>query len=301
MNRILTLAAVMLALTAWMAADVADARRLGGGRSFGAQRQMTPAPSTPNATPSAPANPAPSAAPRTATPATPAAAPSGMSRWLGPIAGIAAGLGLAALLSHFGLSEAFASFLLLGLLVVGGILLVRLFLARRTGAAPLQYAGASAERNRVEPQLGRGGSGFEPVMTGAPSAPSASRFPPGFDAVLFADQAKQQFRKLQAAYDNADRKALAEVMTPDMFAEVANDLAQRTSHEATVVDQLDAEVIDVTTEGKQHWMSVRFTGTLREDGAMLGKPFEETWNLVKPIDGSSGWMLAGIQQAHEMA
>jgi predicted lipid-binding transport protein (Tim44 family) len=165
----------------------------------------------------------------------------------------------------------------------------------------LQYAGAAAERNRVEPQLGRGGSGFEPVMTGAPSAPSASRFPPGFDAVLFADQAKQQFRKLQAAYDNADRKALAEVMTPDMFAEVANDVAQRTSHEATVVDQLDAEVIDVTTEGKQHWMSVRFTGTLREDGAMLGKPFEETWNLVKPIDGSSGWMLAGIQQAHEMA
>jgi predicted lipid-binding transport protein (Tim44 family) len=138
-------------------------------------------------------------------------------------------------------------------------------------------------------------------MTGAPSAPSASRFPPGFDAVLFADQAKQQFRKLQAAYDNADRKALAEVMTPDMFAEVANDVAQRTSHEATVVDQLDAEVIDVATEGKQHWMSVRFTGTLREDGAMLGKPFEETWNLVKPIDGSSGWMLAGIQQAHEMA
>src|SRR6187402_2350993 len=132
MNRMLTLAAVVLALTAWLAADVADAKRLGGGRSFGAQRQMTPAPSTPNATPSAPSYPSPSVAPK-AAPATAGAAPSGMSRWLGPIAGLAAGLGLAALLSHFGLSETFASFMLIALLVVGGVLLLRFFLARRKG------------------------------------------------------------------------------------------------------------------------------------------------------------------------
>jgi len=91
------------------------------------------------------------------------------------------------------------------------------------------------------------------------------------------------------------------VMTPDMLAEVSKELAERTSHQATVVDNLEAEVVDVATEGTQHWMSVRFTGTLREDGAMLAKPFDETWNLVKPVKGSSGWMLAGIQQAHEMA
>jgi len=297
MNRMLTIAAVMVALTTWLAADVADARRMGGGRSLGAQRQMTPAPSTPNAAPSAPASPSQSMAPRT-TPATPAAAPSGMSRWLGPIAGLAAGLGLAALLSHFGLSESFASFMLLALLVVGGILLVRFFLARRNApASPMQYAGASPDR--VEPRMARAAS--EPVMSSASSAPAASRFPPGFDAAAFAEQAKAQFRKLQAAYDTADRQGLADVMTPEMFAEVSGDLAKRTSHEATMIDRLDAEVIDVATEGKQHWMSVRFTGLLREDGTLLPKEFDETWNLVKPVDGSSGWMLAGIQQAHEMA
>src|SRR5215218_7802336 len=124
MNRMLTIAAVVATLATTFAADVADAKRMGGGRSFGAQRQMTPAPSTPNATPSAPAAPSPSQsmAPK-AAPATAGAAPSGMSRWLGPIAGLAAGLGIAALLSHFGLSESFASFMLLALLVVGGIFL----------------------------------------------------------------------------------------------------------------------------------------------------------------------------------
>ena len=300
MNRMLTIAAVMLALTTWLAADVADARRLGGGRSFGSQRQMTPAPSTPNAAPAAPAAPSPqAAAPRTATPATPATARSGMSRWLGPIAGIAAGLGLAALLSHLGLSETFASFLLMALVVVAGIVLVRFLLARRRAPSTMQYAAAAP--NRVEPQIGRASSSFEPVMGGARSAPATDRFPPGFDATAFAEQAKQQFRKLQGAYDTADRQALADVMTPEMFAEVSGDLAQRTSHEATIVDRLDAEVQGVATEGNKHWMSVRFTGVLREDGAMLGKPFDETWNLVKPVDDSSGWMLAGIQQAHEMA
>lgn len=300
MNRFVTIAAVMLALTAWLAADVADAKRLGGGRSLGAQRQMTPAPapSTPNASPAAPTNPSPSMAPRTA-PATAAAAPSGMSRWLGPVAGIAAAIGLAALLSHFGLSETFASFLLIALLVVGVLVVVRLLLARRSPQPAMQHAGPG--RDRVEPQMTRTATAFEPVMSPATSAPSTGRFPPGFDAAAFAEQAKQQFRKLQAAYDTGDRQALADVMTPEMLAEVSGDLAGRTSHVATIVDKLDAEVIDVATEGRQHWMSVRFTGLLREDGTLLPKDFEETWNLVKPVDGSSGWMLAGIQQAHEVA
>jgi predicted lipid-binding transport protein (Tim44 family) len=28
----------------------------------------------------------------------------------------------------------------------------------------------------------------------------------------------------------------------------------------------------------------------------LAEPYHEVWNLAKPINGSSGWLLAGIQQ-----
>src|SRR5213083_260992 len=117
--------------------DFAEAARMGGGRSFGAQRQsVTPSKPTPPA--AAPANSAPAqpATPAAGTAPAPAAAPSGASRWLGPIAGIAAGLGLAALLSHFGLSEGFGSLLVIGLVVVGGIFLFRMFMARRETAKP---------------------------------------------------------------------------------------------------------------------------------------------------------------------
>ena len=56
--------------------------------------------------------------------------------------------------------------------------------------------------------MNRAAPSFEPVMTGAGSAPAASRYPPGFDPAPFVEQAKLQFRKLQAAYDSGDRTAL---------------------------------------------------------------------------------------------
>jgi predicted lipid-binding transport protein (Tim44 family) len=143
------------------------------------------------------------------------------------------------------------------------------------------------------------GARFDPTPNSA-AAPSESRsggrFPAGFDPAPFVQQATLQFRKLQAAYDVGDRKALAHVMTPEMFAEIDKEIAEREHHVATEVDALEAVVVDVTTEGDRYWASVHFTGTLREDGMLLGKPFDEVWNLVKPVDGKTGWLLAGIRQ-----
>jgi predicted lipid-binding transport protein (Tim44 family) len=311
------LAVAALAVAALMLSDLADAKRLGGGRSLGAQRSITPqatAPASPSAgAPGAASNPVMPAQPgagmaKSATPAAAApAAKSGMSKWLGPIAGLAAGLGLAALLSHFGLSEGFASLLLMGLLVVGVVFLVRMFLARRGAPtqSPLRYAGAgdpgrapgsfetpspAAAAERVEPKLGAG------ATPPAPSISFAKPLPAGFDAEGFVRQAKLQFVRLQAAHDAGDRKALADVMTPALLSEVAKDLDTRGEQKPTEVQTINAEVLEVTTENGAYWASVRFTGTLREDGELFTKPFDEVWNLTKPVDGATGWLLAGIQQ-----
>jgi predicted lipid-binding transport protein (Tim44 family) len=299
MKRFLALAFVVVAATALLGVDFAEAGRLGGGRSFGAQRQAIP---TPPRSPSvAPANPA---APAQAMPPAAAPPPPGPARRLGPLAGLAAGIGLAALLSHFGLSEGFASIVMLALLVFGGIFLIRMFMGRRDAArAPMQYvgAGAGSGSSGSAPPLSSAApdrsSAFEPVFGGAMPAPAqTTQFPAGFDPVPFVAQATLQFRKLQAAYDAGDRKALADVLTPEMYAEIDKDLVERGPHAATEVVSLDATLLDVSTEGGNHWASVHFQGMLREDGAVLPKPFDEIWNLVKPVDGKSGWLLAGIRQ-----
>jgi predicted lipid-binding transport protein (Tim44 family) len=238
-----TLAVVALAVVAMLAHGVADAR-VGGGRSMGAQRpSVTPRAQAPQAA-AARRPPRLRALPRTlscrrrrarrcrqgryARRGRPAA--SGASRWLGPIAGIAAGLGIAALLSHFGLPEGLGTFLLIGLLAVGAVFLVRMLFARRAPREPLAYAGPpragatpTFDKSAI-PEWG-GGQRVEPKLgTGAVPSTSGKSFPPGFDAVAFARHAKEQFRELQAAHDAGDRAALRDVLTPEMYAELVRDL-----------------------------------------------------------------------------
>jgi len=306
-KQLLVVALAAVASFALVQADVADAARMGGSRSFGMQRNIAPpaartAPSTgnafsgPAARPVMPATPGATASRPAAGAAAAAAAPSRASRWLGPIAGLAAGLGLAALFAHLGLSEGLGSLLLIGLLVIGAIALMRAFAARRTARSPLQYAGAASATPPApfEPARAPGIDTGWGSPGGAPG--NASAYPPGFDPLPFVAQAKQQFRRLQAAYDRGDRALLADVTTPEMQAELARELAARGSQLPTDVVTLDADVVEVVQEGDRYVASVRFHGTLREDGAATPQPFEELWHLVKPVDGSSGWLLAGIQQ-----
>jgi predicted lipid-binding transport protein (Tim44 family) len=300
------LLAAFAALTLTLS-DLADAGRMGGGRSFGAQRQSV-APSKPTPPAAAPAN---NAAAQPTTPAAgaapaPAAAPSGASRWLGPIAGIAAGLGLAALLSHFGLSEGFGSLLLVGLVIFAGVFLVRMLMRRREMAKPLQYAGAggresvrSGYENQARP-VWSDAPKIEPPVAPAANAPgfgvTRKPLPQGFDAKGFATEAKRQFISLQGSYDTADRAALSALMTSEMYTEIGRELDERGPHQPTEIVTLDADVLDVSTEGDKHWASVRFTGLVREDGEPQPKSIDEVWNLAKPVRGSSGWLLAGITQ-----
>src|SRR5687768_555088 len=98
----------------------ADARRLGGGRSVGTQRQAI----TPQQAPKSPqqqAAPGQQAAPA----AAPAPQASGMSRWLGPLAGLAIGAGLASLFFNNGMGGALMGMLLLAALVMGAVMLFR--------------------------------------------------------------------------------------------------------------------------------------------------------------------------------
>ncbi len=319
MKTVSMLVLATFAATALMTSNPADAKRLGGGGSLGAQRSIAPskpaapAPSTPAnnaaAQPGTPGTPAATPAKPVAPAATPAPAPSGMSRWLGPIAGIAAGLGLAALLSHFGLPEGMGSILLIALVIFAGFMLVRMFMARRQApGAPLQYAGAGANATpaassptvptwRIPSSTELAGGDVATPAQDAPEFGVARKaLPQGFDADGFAREAKRQYIEIQRSYDNADRKALAGVMTAEMATEIGRELDGRGIHHPTEIVSLDADVLDVSTEGDKYWVSVRFTGQVREDGEPLPHAIDEVWNLTKPVKGGSGWLLAGISQ-----
>lgn len=270
--------------------DDAEARRLGGGGSYGMKRDSTVMKR--DAAPAAPAAPAQGSAAtaKPATPATtPAGQPSGMRKWLGPIAGLAAGLGIAALLSHFGLGEEAATFLMIALLVGAAVVVFKLLFRKREPASAIQYAGAG-NVGGVEPAR------FEPVGGGAAAAPAAG-VPAGFDTEGFLHQAKLNYIRLQAANDRGDMDDIRNFTSPELFAEIRMQYAERTStKQETDVQQLEASLLDVSEEDGRYVASVRFFGRIREEAGGPVENLDEVWHLTKPVDGSGGWVIAGIQQ-----
>lgn len=269
----------------------AEAKRLGGGSSIGMKRQATPAPSAPTQA----AKPAP-AAPAAAPAATPPK-PAGMSRFLGPLAGLAAGLGIAALLSHFGLGEGMANLLLILALVMVAFFVVRWLMSKRSPQSGMQYAGAGAG-NATPANFNPAPAQFEAatVGTSATAAPVARNIPADFDVDGFLRQAKLNFVRLQAANDRGDMDDIREFTSPEVFAEVKMQYQERGGKgQETDVMQLNAELLEVVTEDSRHIASVHFSGQLREDNG-APEAFAEVWHLAKPVDGSRGWNVAGIQQ-----
>jgi predicted lipid-binding transport protein (Tim44 family) len=118
--------------------------------------------------------------------------------------------------------------------------------------------------------------------------------PPGFDTAGFLENAKAYFRKLQTAWDRGDLKELEEFTTQEMFAALTHELRARATGPGTEVLRLEAALLGIETSATEYLASVRFSGTLVADGET--EVVDEVWNLGKPIDGSSGWLLAGIQQ-----
>lgn len=258
----------------------AEAKRMGGSKSFGMQRS---APAKQDAAPT-PQRQQPAAAPTTAPK---------KNSWMGPIAGLAAGLGLAALFSHLGLGEEMANFLMLALLAMAAFMLIRYFMRRNAPAAPaMQYAGMPRnEMNSGAP------AAFDAGPAGMGGSATASAFPPGFDADAFAREAKLNYIRLQAAFDAGNLDDLRAFTSPEVFAEVRMQLDERNDvSQTTDVMSLNAEVLEAIDEDNRHIVSVRFTGLVREAADQSPISLDEVWHLSKPASGQGGWVIAGIQQ-----
>ena len=273
--------------------DAEAAKRMGGGKSFGSQRDSTTMQR--DATPTSPTQNA-TTAQRQAQPAAPAAAQPAKRSWMGLLAGLAAGIGLAALASHLGFGEEMASFMMIALLVVVALFVWRMFAARRNAPQQpgMQYAGATAGPGTAPQRF----EAVAPVAASAPAAAaSAGNIPADFDVEGFLRQAKLNFVRLQAANDKGDVEDIRQFTSPEVFAEIRMQLQERGGETQHIdIVQLDAALLDLVTENDQYIASVRFSGLLREEVTAAPAPFDEVWHLAKPVSGNRGWVIAGIQQ-----
>jgi predicted lipid-binding transport protein (Tim44 family) len=240
---------------------------------------------------------------------------------MGPVAGLAAGLGLAALASYMGFGEELANMMLIMLMVIVGFIVVRLIMSRMRGPQPAAAgagAGSDATGNnfRMGPnddasqynrapygQTDNQGFGASANNWGQPMPNMASSVPQPSQAEIeqFLDVAKGQFTSLQKLWDSGDLNQIKGFCTEAMAAELAAQLSERQggNHTSVVSLQADWLGLDHTQDDEGHAVEevqILFHGLIRESAEAAADPFNEVWTLHKRRDGSSGWLLAGITQ-----
>ncbi|MBL8500716.1 MAG: Tim44 domain-containing protein [Nitrosomonas sp.] len=268
----------------------AEAKRMGGGKNIGTQRQSVNqqqvAPNTQKAAPAA----------------TPAAAPSAGSKWGGALAGLAAG-GLLAALFMGGAFENInmMDFVIMALLIGVVFFVIRMLRKPRAEhAASMQYSGMGAaagtqDRFNTPP--------FTAPAETASGEDSGSAYqqpniPADFKVEPFIRNAKASFIRLQAAHDRGDINEIRDFTTAEMLAEISEQMQERgDTQQKSEVMFIDANLLEVETTEDMAIASVRFTGQLRELPNGEPEAFDEIWHVRKDLkDPNATWLLSGIQQ-----
>ncbi|MDG4867624.1 TIM44-like domain-containing protein [Guyparkeria sp. 1SP6A2] len=293
------IALFVTALVALMTAPV-EAKRFGGGKSFGFQGQKTTQSNTSQ---------------RQSTTDQKATSRSPVTGLGGMMAGLAAG-GLLAWMFMGGAFEGFQpfDFLLIALLAVGAFLLIRHLRGGAMAAGrpalsgmPGQGNGSSAQmRASAFEQYDRtdhtGGQAPRPgsVMAefGDFSGPSDYQPPAWFDEERFLGAARTHFTNLQLAWDANRMEDIRAFVTSAFFRELVLERASMGDIENhTEVLSLDVALEDLGEQDGDLVAAVRFTGQVREQTDAEPTGLDETWFVCRDLDTeNANWLIGGIRQ-----
>ncbi|MCQ4321071.1 Tim44 domain-containing protein [Stutzerimonas stutzeri] len=275
MQRVLSLfMALCIGLT--LSLDV-HAKRFGGGKSFGSapSHQTRQAPQQTQAAPNQAGK-------------TPAAA-SGASRWLGPLAGLAAG----GLLASMFMGDGFEGIQFMDILIFGGIafLLFRFLAARRRQQQPAVAGHAPMQREMPAQPSIFGGS-----ATSAAAAPVINA-PAWFNEQNFVAAAREHFLSLQQHWDANEMDKIAEFVTPQLHEFLKRERAEiGDAYQATYVDDLQVQLDGVDDQADKTIATLTFVGVSKNSRFDQGEPFSESWRMERAQGENQPWLVAGIRQ-----
>ena len=258
----------------------AHAKRFGGGKSFGSapSHQTRQAPQQTQA------------APNPAGRQTPAAA-SGASRWLGPLAGLAAG----GLLASMFMGDGFEGIQFMDILIFGVIafLLFRFLAARRRQQQPAMAGHAPMQRDMPQqPSTSIFGGSAAPVA----AAPMINA-PAWFNEQSFVAAAREHFLSLQQHWDANEMDKISEFVTPQLLGFLKQERAEiGDAYQSTYIDDLQIQLDGVDDDAEKTTATLTFTGTAKTSRFDQGEPFSESWRMERAQGENQPWLVAGIRQ-----
>jgi predicted lipid-binding transport protein (Tim44 family) len=263
--------------------------RFGGGKSFGSapsHQTRQAAPSSPSAAPGAMAGGAAAAA---------AARPAGgASRWLGPLAGIAAG----GLLASMFMGGGFQGMQFFDILIIAIIAFVifRFIAARRRKQQPDLAAAGHAPLQRETIQQPAQNAMFGGASA-APAARPVINAPAWFNEQRFLDAARGHFQSLQQHWDANEMDKIAEFVTPQMLQFLKQERANLgDGFQSTYIDNLTVQLDGLDDRSDKTVATLTFAGLSKTSRFDQGEVFSESWNMERPQGENQPWLVAGIRQ-----
>lgn len=324
MGRMMKTLSAMLVFTLVFAllAEVALAKRIGGGGSFGGRSTYSRSysPSSSPASPSSPSQTAParSMGQQQSTAPGAMAQPSMFSRMGWGLGGLMAGGLIGSMLFGGGGWGAgggigLLDILLIGLVIFLGVKLLRRRSATTQGAAPSgNWQSPSADpRERAEQSWdhlrsgsGQPGAAASGDVTGgfgvanAAGADSGPAVPEGFNVPEFLEGSKTVYARLQHSWDRRDLNDIAMFTTPEVLAEIRRQAAADPAPSKTELLLVNAKLLEFREESQDTVAAVLFDVLMREDPTEeRSKQIREVWHFSRPTaDLSANWRLEGIQQ-----
>lgn len=248
----------------------AEARRFGGGKSFGSPAKHRSAPQRQQQPKQQPGQKSP--------------AQAGKMGWLGPLAGLAAG----GLLASMFFGDGFEGMQIFDMLILGAIafFLFRFIAARRQPS--MQAAGAAPMQREMNTNLFGGQS---------TAAQPSMQAPSWFDAQRFTAQAQEHFMQLQQLWDANDFSQIAQYLTPEMLGFLEKERASLgDGYQSTYIDQLEVQLDGIEELESYTVATLSFTGVAKTSRFDQGESFHESWRMERAHGDNQPWLIAGIQQ-----
>ncbi|MGF1712436.1 TIM44-like domain-containing protein [Vibrio kagoshimensis] len=301
MKRFFSLIAIMFVTVA--VTPIAEAKKFGGGKSFGKSFKTAPAQKKQN-TDTIQQNQAGKTA------ANKSSSKKGLMG--GILGGLLAGGLLAAFFGGAFEGIQFMDMLIMGLIAFLAFKFLRKMLGAKQGSMnqggrqpafggmnqnkfeqpqqPQQPNVHNFEQAQPQSQTQAGGFGF-----GAQSD-VPHNYPPGFDQAAFINGSREHYRTLQGAWNHNELNTIEEYVSASLFEDLKAERNKLEGEQNTDVMYVDAEIVRADHDASKAQLSLQFSGRYRDTAEGVEEDITDVWHLERDLTvPNAPWLIVGIQ------
>ncbi|MCG3729801.1 Tim44 domain-containing protein [Vibrio cincinnatiensis] len=270
-----------------MVVPSADAKKFGGGKSFGKSFKTAPAQKNQNT----------NTLKQQDTTKTAAATPNRKGFMGGMLGGLLAGGLLAAFFGGAFEGIQFMDILIIGFIAFVIFKLMRGLLGAKQGSMNQHqqqpaYSGMNRQPNVHNFEQAHNTGGFGSQM----HSDVPHNYPPGFDKVAFINGAREHYRILQGAWNHNQLETIQEYVSASLFDDLKAERAKLDNEPQTDVMYVDAEIVRADYDANKAQLSLQFSGRYRDAGEQIEEDIEDIWHLERDLSvPNAPWLIVGIQ------